>query len=101
MNILEGNKLIMEFLTDEPEVLEVDLKKAGTLESLEFHKSWDWLIPAIEQCRKIDVIGSKRLIKNIDKKLLKLDLYGTFKNVIEFIQWYNKFIEWYNQNKPE
>ena len=45
--ILEGNKLIAEFMTEEPEVLKRDLKRAGTLESMQYHKSWDLLMPCI------------------------------------------------------
>lgn len=45
--ILEGNKLIAEFMTEDPEVLRRDLEQAGTLESMQYHKSWDWLMPVI------------------------------------------------------
>ena len=45
--IIEGNKLIAEFMTEEPEVLKRDLKRAGTLESMQYHKSWDLLMPCI------------------------------------------------------
>lgn len=45
--ILEGNKLIAEFMTKDPGVLSRDFKKAGTLESMQYHKSWDWLMPVV------------------------------------------------------
>lgn len=45
--ILEGNKIIAEFMTDEPAILQQDLRKAGTLESMHYHEYWDWLLPAI------------------------------------------------------
>lgn len=45
--VLEGNRLIAEFMTEEPEVLKRDLKRAGTLESMQYHKSWDLLMPCI------------------------------------------------------
>lgn len=46
---IESNKLIAEFVTDEPEVLKMDLKKAGTVESMHYHSSWDWLMPVVEK----------------------------------------------------
>jgi hypothetical protein len=49
--ILEGNKLIAEFMTEDPGVLRRDLKQAGTLESMQYHKSLDLLMPVLERIR--------------------------------------------------
>lgn len=45
--IREGNILIAKFMTDEPEVLERDLQKAGTVESMHYHDEWDWIMPVV------------------------------------------------------
>jgi hypothetical protein len=47
--ILKGNKLIAEFMTEEPEVLAKDLLKAGTLESMQYNSSMDWLYPVYQK----------------------------------------------------
>jgi len=43
--INKGNILIARYMTDEPEVLERDLLKAGTTESMGYSRYWDWIIP--------------------------------------------------------
>ena len=99
----EKNILIVEFL-------QVDKNENGTFElpqhckmtlggtfktefqsnQLKFHSDWNWLIPTIEKCRESQIFGSQRLIDNIDKRLLKLDLLATYENVVDFIQWHNQ-----------
>lgn len=49
LDIEKGNKLIAKFLSDEPKSLEQEFKKAGIIESMHYHDSWDWLMPA---CKK-------------------------------------------------
>ncbi len=60
MNILEKNRIIAEFMTDEPEVLAMDLKRAGTLESMQYHSDWNWLMQVVE---KIESLGISVNIK--------------------------------------
>ena len=55
-----------------------------------YHSDWNWLITAIEKCRESQIFGSQRLIDNIDKRLLKLDLFATYENVVDFIQYHNQ-----------
>jgi hypothetical protein len=60
-----------------------------------FHDSWDWLMPVIT---KIIELGSPLpddgmydLLKgNILKRLSNIDIGSTYRNVVEFITWYNK-----------
>jgi len=82
--MVKHNKLIAEFM---------DLRSTGLSiykpSEYEYHKSWDWLIPVIEKCRKIQIKGSQRLIDNINMKFMTLDLLGTWGNIINFIKWYN------------
>ena len=47
--ILEQNKMIAEYITDEPEVLKQDLKRDGTLQSLHYHDDYLHLMPAIKK----------------------------------------------------
>lgn len=50
--ILDGNRLIAMFMSDEPEVLEMDLRRAGTLEGMQYHSEWDWLMPVLDKLDK-------------------------------------------------
>jgi hypothetical protein len=45
--IRERNKQIAMLVTIEPEVLEGDLLKAGTIESMHYHDDWNWLMEAV------------------------------------------------------
>jgi len=98
--ILEGNKLIEEFMAEDPEVLSRDLKQAGTLESMQYHKSLDLLMPVLERIRvkgyrweigmspissqhhycKIWSIGTIERVSLLD---------AVYDAVLEFIKWYN------------
>jgi len=61
-----------------------------SIKNLKFHSDWNWLIPVIEKCRESQIFGSERLINNIYRRLLKLDLLATYENVVDFIQWNNQ-----------
>lgn len=90
----ENNKIIAEFMGYEildkycnPYPENVDVENLPMLEFM--FNCWDELIPVIEKCRESQIFGSQRLIDNIDKRLLKLDLIATYRNTIDFINWYN------------
>ena len=53
--IIEGNKVIVTFMTDDLGVLSRDLKKSGTVESLHYHDEWDWIMPVVEKLEKLSV----------------------------------------------
>ena len=66
-----------------------------TEEDLQYHKSWDWLMPVIKKCRATEVdkdreLSKQRLIDNINFCLFTLDLLGTHGNIIYFIKWYER-----------
>ncbi len=63
-------------------------------ENLNFHLSWDWLIPVIELCKERQLFGSQHLIDNIDNALLSLEINHLYDEAIVFIKWYNE----YNKN---
>lgn len=106
----ENNRIIAEFmgLEEDPIFKEIDIERKvlgkpagspmyklsnGTIANLQYHFSWDWLIPVIELCRERQYFGSQRLISNIDKSLLKLDLIATYRNTVDFIKEYNEHLK--------
>ena len=94
----ENNKIIAEFMgiADEIETGATSLIQIEGItgyyknDDLKYHSDWNWLMEAIEKCREMQIFGSQRLIDNIDNRLLKLDLLATYKNVVDFISWYNE-----------
>lgn len=95
----ENNKIIADFLglktISERDFLDYnydtnDLEILHILESKKYDTDWNQLIPIIEKCRESQLFGSQRLIDNIDKRLLKLDLLATYSNVVDFIKWHNE-----------
>lgn len=105
--ILEGNRLIAEFMGLELEetmsgkmvYARHELKNPNKLndcqteyyeaEELLFHFSWDWLIEVIQTCKERQVFGGQGLINNIERRLLEFDLLATFGNVVSYIEFYN------------
>lgn len=114
MRTLEENKLIAEFMTDEPEVLKRDLQKAGALESMHYHDEWGWIMPVIQKIdntKTIESAGSDDFYyycvalegscaKVTDSKsgntIIDIDLGYTdwlkcaYYLAVEFIEWYNE-----------
>ena len=106
METIENNRLIAEFMGMKlnPEnnmykPLSGVIHKRG--DELLFHCSWDWLMPVVE---KIDglMLGKENLsagyynsylneegVERNDFLIFRLSKEGTYKEVIEFIKWYN------------
>lgn len=106
---VENNKLIGEFMgleqhgdyfqIEDGALMEITGCERGevtslgymfTSDQLKYHQSWDWLMPVIEKARQLKFYDSERLVSNIDKSLLKLDLIATYRNLVDFIKWYNQ-----------
>lgn len=115
--ILEGNKLIAEFMGMKESVI-----KRGSLvwneknilidkNELKYHSSWDWLMPVVERIESLDKLGGVvRIIQGqckITSRMLgdssvyadksnymlmgvKGKLLSTYEAVVEFIKWYNQ-----------
>ena len=106
IEILNGNKLIAEFITEEPEVLKRDLCKAGILDCMRYSSSWDWLMPVVD---KIELSGFEVRIEGISCKInrvLEKDntiiqlVCGDKSNKIGLVyQAVIEFIDWYDKNK--
>lgn len=117
MDILQKNKIIAEFMTDEPEVLAKDLKKAGTLESMQYHSDWTWLMEVV---KRIESITIKETIEDsgdeIDASLTviieggfcQISSNGFYVNEIISTHGEKKecvyeavfeFVKWYNENQ--
>jgi hypothetical protein len=79
---MQDNKLIAEFMGDGKEY-EIDIN-TKTLKS--YHTSWDWLMPVVQKCYKID---NEEGFDNLVDAVSTLDLGGTYEAVVWFIQEYN------------
>ncbi len=93
---MESNKLIADFMgvniitlddirtNKNPYISSAD----GYLEDdLEYHTSWDWLIPVIHKCFDVAEDGD---MEDIMHHLQVADRKPTYQAVIEFINQYNK-----------
>jgi len=88
----DANKLIAEFMG----VDQVDIDTwLETSSNLKYHTSWDWLIPVVREIlTRIDIDSIEYETHNLEYETLDADIKGAYKQVVEFIEWYNN-----NQNK--
>jgi hypothetical protein len=111
--IIEGNKLIAEFmgfefggvafLTPHKKILaNGDESSLYFPEDLKFHSSWDWLIPVVEKIEKegfifyikenessIENHWDNALIKSFGDYVAPTKIQACYMAVINFIKWYN------------
>ena len=97
MHRIDANKLIAEFMgivypkLDDVIVIDNVVIKEN---ELQYHTSWDWLMPVIQKC----LIGeaehsedvSNLAIKNIYESICNQDISLAHKSVVKFINQYNK-----------
>jgi len=110
MRRIDANKLIAEFMGLDIIPLEqfvlgvqstIDRIKIGRkdyicpmtegylLEHLQYHTSWDWLMPVVESClERLDARDTSA--DNIKKNMISCDKRGLYNAVVEFINEYNK-----------
>ena len=101
---IENNKLIAEFMGMEHCYRPygdgfMEVKENGScieLEDLQYHSSWDWLMPVVQKCFKIDneegFDNPVDAVANLDFILQSLTypfIGGTYKAVVEFIKEHN------------
>jgi hypothetical protein len=100
---MNDNKLIAEFMGVNPTILgdEITYEMYGAIDCIEdgvdeqhffleeqllFHTSWDWLMPVVQKCYKID---DEEGFDNLVDAVSTLDIDGTYNAVVEFIKTYN------------
>jgi len=79
------NKLIAEFMGYEVKHNKCYSPKYndGTIAPMQFHKSWDWLMPVIDKCYQ------EHMSKHIADAVMTCDIDEAYKVVVEFINQYN------------
>ena len=108
--ILEGNKLIAEFMGwvhsvvnyhginlfhyPEGDKSPIHCKQMG-LEQMKYHYSWDWLMPVVSKINSLDYLNlwdDNNVDKyNLTESLKNVDIESTWELCVEFIKWYNSY----------
>jgi hypothetical protein len=100
--IIEGNRLIAEFMKDYELITDKGVylypQKGFYVDELEYHSSWDWLMPVVE---KISIDYSYYQSNDSKQWQVMIDVSNTnivsenlidaiYKAVVEFIKYNNK-----------
>lgn len=107
MNTTENNKLIAEFM-GAPFVGDYKGSKGGYQDTylydfrklnignevfisdvqMKFHTDWNWLMPVIQKINETGYAGG--ITYELKESLMAVDIGNTYKEVVEFIKWYNE-----------
>ena len=112
--IIEGNKLIAEFMGIYNQQLLLNTNENigsqyisylgdNYISNLKFHKSWDWIMPVVKKIGKIyeDLYKQAVITKipisyeiestyaNVICRHVTIEINHLFERVVEFIKWYN------------
>ena len=102
--ILEGNKLIKDFYTNEH--IRGQFGRILSADEYKYHFSWDWLMPVVEKINTTELNGesfgviifgnychindSENLIFEVTRASINEPLvYAVWKAVVQFIHFYN------------
>ena len=109
--IKEGNRLIAEFMGRCGKVnrhlyyVNIPTVKWVTIEEMQFHSSWDWLMPVVEKIESITETSDGIIyhlydvvIRQHSCEIESADIHaGGFPSKMEATYWaVVEFIEWYN-----
>lgn len=84
MGLKEGKKYLSPSL-DAPE--SIGMGMYVSLDEMRYHTSWDWLMPVVQKCYKID---SHEAFNNLVDAVAILDIDATYKAVVQFIEYVNQ-----------
>ena len=82
---MKDNKLIAEFMGEPYYYADEERYYYADDEGMEFHTSWDWLMPVAEKC--LTTGDSQHFV--INDALLTCNIEEVYKAVVEFIKQYN------------
>lgn len=80
----DDDKFLPEFIYDNL----CENKGINLYTLLQFHESWDWLIPVVKKIYDLQLENEPVLI--VRDALAEASLVDTFDAVVEFIEWYNE-----------
>ena len=81
-----SNKLIAEFMGYEVRFINKCYSPKynnGTIEPMQFHTSWDWLMPVVQKCRQDNRL---EYFDFVYYAIEMCDINVTYKAVVEFIK---------------
>ena len=98
--IIDGNKLIAEFMGVSHAAVDGNLYyyvNGDSYDTLEYHTSWDWLMPVVEKIYKlmnaITEIETNTtwavLVSRLEESILRFKIADVFLVTVEAIKWYN------------
>lgn len=107
-NIIEGNKLIAEFMTGEthntfylPEIGQyfnsygqIEYTETFSPNELKYHSSWDWLMPVVGKCYSMDEYFKYK--EETERQFypsgieLSTKIESVWLACVEFIKWHNQ-----------
>lgn len=59
-------------------------------DDMQFHKSWDWLMPVVHKCFEVSSFKIEGDMKGLVLWLQIADIKGTYRTIVEFITVYNR-----------
>lgn len=121
-DIIESNKLIAEFMgafkthncknnelvIPNHSICRTDIIEVGKGPIINYHRSWDWLMPVVEKIEEIDVVASFQIeqptiyiwksSEDSTFKDIEIDIFNKSK-IIAVYEAVARFIKWYNKSK--